>query len=434
MADSSNREVKKNNRIRTLRAVLAGGRISQPALAAELGHSGPTVLSNIRELIQLGLVEEIGVFDSTGGRRAKAFGPVADARLSIGLEITKSHIGLVAVDLTGSLEAYRRQEMAFSMSDAYFQQLAQRLEQFIQNEELAPQRLLGVGISLPGIVDERERLLTDSHVLQLKDVSTDCFSRCLPYSCRFINDANAAGLAEVYQQEELKNLVYLSLSDSVGGAILIDGRLYAGDHRRAGELGHNTLVPNGRPCYCGKLGCLDSYCNAQILSGMTGGSLDNWEPCFDYFTKLMENEPMFPKQDATAKLMKGEIGILVCADFTGYTCKYNEMAPVEVVLPAEGYIRIPYTMSLVKNAPHEENGKALIDYCMSDEGQRLFAEGFVRPVKEDALTDDLKEKFLPDEAYANVIDLDYEAMANVQDDFMDAWVTRIYDGSVDYDS
>ena len=72
MADSSNREVKKNNRIRTLRAVLAGGRISQPALAAELGHSGPTVLSNIRELIQLGLVEEIGVFDSTGGRRAKA--------------------------------------------------------------------------------------------------------------------------------------------------------------------------------------------------------------------------------------------------------------------------------------------------------------------------------------------------------------------------
>ena len=165
-----------------------------------------------------------------------------------------------------------------------------------------------------------------------------------------------------------------------------------------------------------------------------GGSLDNWEPCFDYFTKLMENDPMFPKQDATAKLMKGEIGILVCADFTGYTCKYNEMAPVEVVLPAEGYIRIPYTMSLVKNAPHEENGKALIDYCMSDEGQRLFAEGFVRPVKEDALTDDLKEKFLPDEAYANVIDLDYEAMANVQDDFMDAWVTRIYDGSVDYDS
>ena len=276
MADSSNREVKKNNRIRTLRAVLAGGRISQPALAAELGHSGPTVLSNIRELIQLGLVEEIGVFDSTGGRRAKAFGPVADARLSIGLEITKSHIGLVAVDLAGSLMAYRRQEMTFSMSDAYFQQLAQRLEQFIQNEKLAPQRLLGVGISLPGIVDERERLLTDSHVLQLKDVSTDCFSRCLPYSCRFINDANAAGLAEVYQQEELKNLVYLSLSDSVGGAILIDGRLYAGDHRRAGELGHNTLVPNGRPCYCGKLGCLDSYCNAQILSGMTGGSLERF--------------------------------------------------------------------------------------------------------------------------------------------------------------
>ena len=165
-----------------------------------------------------------------------------------------------------------------------------------------------------------------------------------------------------------------------------------------------------------------------------GGTLDNWDPCYEYFTKMMENEPMFPKQDATAKLMKGEIGILVCADFTGYSCKYNEMAPIEVVLPSEGYIRIPYTMSLVKNAPHADNGKALIDFCMSDEGQKLFAEGFVRPVKTAALTEDLKAKFLSDEEYENVIDLDYEAMANVQDNFMDQWVLRVYDGSTDFDS
>ena len=91
-------------------------------------------------------------------------------------------------------------------------------------------------------------------------------------------------------------------------------------------------------------------------------------------------------------------------------------------------------MSLVKNAPHADNGKALIDFCMSDAGQRLFAEGFVRPVKESALTDELKEKFLPDEAYENVIDLDYQAMSAAQQNFMDNWVVRIYDGQTDFDA
>lgn len=54
----------------------------------------------------------------------------------------------------------------------------------------------------------------------------------------------------------------MSLSDSVGGAIL-----------RAGEFGHMTLVPGGRRCYCGKDGCLDAYCSARVLSHHTGGSL-----------------------------------------------------------------------------------------------------------------------------------------------------------------
>ena len=83
---SNNRDVKHNNRLDTLRAILASGRISQPALAARLGHSGPTVLQNVRELMAQGLVSEAGVFDSTGGRKAKAFAPVYDARVSVGVE------------------------------------------------------------------------------------------------------------------------------------------------------------------------------------------------------------------------------------------------------------------------------------------------------------------------------------------------------------
>lgn len=270
---SNNRDVKKNNRIDTLRAILSSGRISQPALAARLGHSGPTVLQNVRELISLGLVTEAGVFDSTGGRKAKAFAPVYDAHLAVGIEITRTHLGLVIIDLAGHLVRHERSRLPFSMTTEYLQALGKAVHDLIEQENIPAEKILGVGISLPGILDSTGAILTSSHVLHVYNIATENFSRYISYPCFFINDANAAGLAEVYDHEGRESLVYLSLSNSVGGAILIDGHLYTGSHQRAGEFGHNTLVPDGRRCYCGKRGCLDAYCNANVLADLTGGSL-----------------------------------------------------------------------------------------------------------------------------------------------------------------
>ena len=77
--------------------------------------------------------------------------------------------------------------------------------------------------------------------------------------------ANAAGLAEVYNHDSRDSLVYLSLSNSVGGAILLGGRLYEGENRRAGEFGHTIVEPQGRPCPCGNLGCLEQYASETAI-------------------------------------------------------------------------------------------------------------------------------------------------------------------------
>ena len=96
---ASNRDVKKINRIRTMRSIFDCDRISQPELAAKVGNSWPTVLQNVKELMEMGLVQEVGTFESTGGRKAKAFAPVRNARYAVGLEITQNHIGAVLADL-----------------------------------------------------------------------------------------------------------------------------------------------------------------------------------------------------------------------------------------------------------------------------------------------------------------------------------------------
>ena len=71
----------------------------------------------------------------------------------------------------------------------------------------------------------------------------------------------------------------------MGGAIFHDGNLLPGDAFRCGEAGHMTLIPDGKPCYCGKTGCVDAYCSARLLSDLSGRRLE------DFFLGLQQNNP-----------------------------------------------------------------------------------------------------------------------------------------------
>lgn len=269
---ASNMDVKRRNRANTLRCILSCERISQMELAQKLALSWPTVLQNVKELLEMGFVQEVGQYESTGGRKAKAYAPVKDAKLAIGLDLTRNHVSVVLVDLSGQVVRYQRKSKPFSLDDAYLQELG-ALIRSVMDSVCTAETILGVGISLPGIVDSEAGILRYSHILDLRDVPLSALSRYISYPCSFINDANAAGLAEIYGTSAVRNLIYLSLSNSVGGAILTDGTLYMGSNLRAGEFGHNTLVPGGRRCYCGKEGCLDAYCSARLLSDQAGGNL-----------------------------------------------------------------------------------------------------------------------------------------------------------------
>jgi len=280
----NNMDIKRKNKINIMRTIFASESISQKELADTLNISWPTVLQNVKKLQEEGLVEEIGEFQSTGGRKARAFAPIQDAYVAIGLSITKNHVGIVLVDLSGNLVKYVRKTKAFEMNDEYFQTLGEYVEHIIKNTGYSQEKILGVGMSLPGIIDECGETLKYSHVLGLQDVLKKTFCQYITYPSTIINDANAAGHAELWAEMKPHDIVYLSLSSSVGGAILMDSTIYMGDNLRAGEFGHNTLVPNGRPCYCGKLGCVDTYCSEKVLSKHTDGNLAL------FFEKLSEGD------------------------------------------------------------------------------------------------------------------------------------------------
>ena len=91
-----------------------------------------------------------------------------------------------------------------------------------------------------------------------------------------MNDANAGAYAEAIGSDKTKRFFYLSLSNTVGGAVWDHHGLIQGKNFRCGEAGHMTMIPDGKLCYCGKKGCLDAYCSALLLSDMAEGKLEKF--------------------------------------------------------------------------------------------------------------------------------------------------------------
>jgi putative spermidine/putrescine transport system substrate-binding protein len=186
-----------------------------------------------------------------------------------------------------------------------------------------------------------------------------------------------------------------------------------------------------KPEYKGMVGYLDptsafvGYASAVAANLSMGGSLDNFDPAIDFFKKLQKNRPIVPKQTSYARVISGEIPILFDYDFNAYRGKYKDMANVEFVIPAEGSIVVPYVMSLVKNGPNPVNGKKVLDFIMSDKGQAVWANAFLRPVRASALSPEAAAKFLPASEYERATPIDYAKMAEAQNTFRDRYLAEV---------
>ncbi|MCI9487542.1 MAG: ROK family transcriptional regulator [Lachnospiraceae bacterium] len=281
----SNAETKRLNKIKIAKYIYQHGEASKQEIASELNLSMPTVLQRVKELLQEGVIREAGEYESTGGRKAKALSIVAEVRYAAGLDITGNHVSFVLLDAGGKVCGKKRVRCAFEDNERYYQNLGEMLDLFLEKCQVDRGRLLGVGISIPGIVDEEQRRMPQSHVLKVENYGLDKISRHIPWRTWFRNDANSAAYAEL--RGSSRDTVYLSLSNTVGGAIYMNGRIYKGTHFRGAEFGHMILVPGGKRCYCGREGCMDTYCAAGVLARWAGDDLDA------FFKGLLEENPVY---------------------------------------------------------------------------------------------------------------------------------------------
>lgn len=173
---TTNIEVKKKNRNRVFRYICKHGTVSNPDISYDMKMSLPTVTQITKELIEKGFIEETGELQSTGGRRAKALSVAVNVKQAVGLDITKNHIGFVLTNLTGEILKYVRIFLPYAHEDAYYRRVNDELESFLEESNIDRKRILGIGISFPGIIDLDRRLITYSHILGVKMISFDSIS------------------------------------------------------------------------------------------------------------------------------------------------------------------------------------------------------------------------------------------------------------------
>ncbi len=147
--------------------------------------------------------------------------------------------------------------------------IIETVREMIRESGIPRGNFLGIGAGIPGAVNTQKGVVPRSPNLPgwanipIRQILTKAVG--LPVFVA--NDANAAALGESFfgAGKNVKDLIYITVSTGVGGGIIVNGQLYEGAGFVAGEVGHISIVPEGRKCACGQRGCLEAYASGTAI-------------------------------------------------------------------------------------------------------------------------------------------------------------------------
>lgn len=273
----TNTDVKKLNKNRIFRLIYNSDKISRQEIADQLGLSLPTVNQNLKMLMEDGLIEYVGNFTSTGGRRAQAITIDNNARKAISVNIKADYINVDVVGLKGQIIYSMAVKAHFSKSSAYIEKLTDAVRHAVDYVGADADDILGVGITVPGILDDEKKILISAPPLKAKNYDFTRLISAIDYPVVVMNDARAEAYAgHWFNGKPEDEKIYIMLGEGVGGAYINASAIRNGVHNRGGEFGHMVIHPGGKQCLCGKKGCFEAYVSEKVLSSELDMTLDNF--------------------------------------------------------------------------------------------------------------------------------------------------------------
>ncbi|MEU3253580.1 ROK family transcriptional regulator [Streptomyces sp. NPDC006997] len=264
----TSRDIRTANRYGVLRQVIASSPTSRQELAAATGLSLATVATLVGELLDLGMITEVGFEDSAGGRPRGLVAVHAAGGALVGVDIAETYVHVELFDLALNVLAHAEEDVHTdgNRPERLVGQVAAAVGSVVAQAGTEAARVLGVGVSMPGQVDRDTGVSEYApnwdhwHDVPLRDL----LAEQIAYPLHLDNPLRACAVAELWfgAARGRRDAVVVNLGTGVGAGLVLGGGVHRGVSDSAGEWGHTTLVLDGRLCHCGSQGCMETYVGA----------------------------------------------------------------------------------------------------------------------------------------------------------------------------
>ena len=248
----------------------SGSHLTRAQIAASTGLTKASVSSIVLDLLDAGILREIGL-NPQGERGRPGVGlELNRARGVIGMEINVDYIAAGVTDLSGAvvMQEFRELDNRDSESAPVLAALADLAAEVRAAAMEKGVEILGGGLAVPGLVDAATSTVIAAPNLGWQDIKLDLGRLIprLPLGVTLFNEANAAALAELARGPAGRHdFLYVSGEVGVGGGLVIRSELFTGPEGHAGEVGHIVVDPEGSRCSCGGTGCLETVAGQDAI-------------------------------------------------------------------------------------------------------------------------------------------------------------------------
>jgi predicted NBD/HSP70 family sugar kinase len=259
------------NKIKIIKNLYLKGANTASEICNEVGISLPTVNSLLNDLMSSGEVIKHGRAESQGGRKPDLYRLAEDAFYVLSVDLSKFNMNLALYNCNNALATPKEShKITLNNEKETFDQICDHMDAYLQNSGIAPEKVIAIGISMPGLVDSQGGV-NYTYFRFGKKTLLENFEARFHKKIFLENDARAMTLAEFKfgSEHNHKNVLGLFVGWGIGLGIIIDGKIYQGASGFAGEFSHSPIFESRDvTCTCGKKGCLEAVASGTAIVRM----------------------------------------------------------------------------------------------------------------------------------------------------------------------
>ena len=257
------------------------GELSCADLSELIDKSVPLTSRVLNEMIEEGTVVELGYALSTGGRRPQRYALKADLAYMVSVAMDQMITRIAILDMRNNyVGKVKSIKLALNDNPDALNELTAHLSDFIKTSGVPKEKIVGIGIGMPGFVNSEKGLNFSFLKVKEGESIVSVVETAVGIPVLIDNDSSLIALAELKlgAASKKQNVMVINISWGIGLGMIVNGSLFNGHNGFAGEFSHIPIFTNNKMCSCGKSGCLETETSLSVvvekaIEGLKNGKL-----------------------------------------------------------------------------------------------------------------------------------------------------------------